>query len=475
MIKRISPKKKKLPLGVPQIAFQIMNTILVSLIVGFLIFRGYKYKLIFDGQYSEIAEKEEALLREVLVEKGITDIDNFLSNKDGTYTFINNPKYNYVLYSGRVFRVLDVNADGETRMVDMTIEGLSIVTPKEDFTETALFRWLNVVEGDEYSGIYEKSLEDYQGSLVNTKTCVDRVDEAGLTSCKLTTSNYKVALLTFDDYSTMGGNESYVNTKDEFWLSTNNEDGNFWFVNSDGAVSIGNRDTQFIGIRPVITLTSGVKVSAGEGTLEKPFVVYTEERETVSDLSVAQYINYSDKLWRVVRVDENGNAELFLNDYIRNENGDPVSMAFGSNTTYNTSNGIGAYLNDSFLKSLQSYETICLQHDWNSGTLLEEHDYDYHDAFEEKINAYVGLPNTSTLFLNTHPNIALMEKVPNSSEFTYVLDEYNHLYQQFVTKATYIRPLICVKGDVKIASGDGTAENPYFLELVNEETGGAEK
>ncbi|MBR0385321.1 MAG: hypothetical protein IJI05_02080, partial [Erysipelotrichaceae bacterium] len=425
----------------------------------------YTYKNIFDEDYKETAESTEKFINDALTGAGITDVDNFLSNEDGSYTYINNPLYNYVLYSGRLFRALDINTEGAVKLVDMEIEGVGIVVPQETFSATSLYNWLNVAEDDEFSGIYEKSLDDHDLLLKDTPVCQDRVSTAGLTGCQYYTSVGKVGMLSFNDYSTMGGLEAYVNTGEDYRLQTCNDEGTYWFVNEQGAVSLGNHDTRFIGIRPVITLSIDTVITSGSGTKNDPFVVATKEMTAVKNLSVSNYVSYSNLVWRVVNIDTEGNAELLLNGYVPKPDGNPVTSSFGTNPVYNTSSGIGKYLNTTFLNTLTDYENVLVSHDWYYGPLNESDGYDYRSGYANTMNAYVGIPNTGCLFLHDFPNIYLSNTVPGSNEFTYVLDENYHLYQQLLTTGeVYMRPLIAMKGDIAISGGSGTAEDPFVIQ-----------
>ena len=465
------PKKPKKPLGVPQIVFQVLNTALICVILGFLAYRAITYKQIFDGEYANSAAEKTVMLYDALTGAGITDVDNFLSNDDGSYTYINNPKYNYIYYSGRLFRAMNINENGDVRMVDMEIEGLSNLVAQENYAGSTLDKWLNTYADDEHSGVYVKSLTDYSELLVGTDVCADKVNKTEDTGCSYFRSGREVALLTFNDYVTMGGNESYVNTQDAYWLQTNTEDGVFWFIQETGAVSLGDHDTQYIGIRPVITISGTTIVNNGTGTKEDPFNLDTVEKSAAKNLTVSNYVSYSGKLWRVTEKDTEGNAVMILNGYVSNAEDKPVTIAFGSNPVYNTSSGVGQYLNSTFLNTLENYQEVLTAHDWYYGPLLEDDGYDYHGGYASTMNAYVGLPNTGCLFLNDFPNIFLMNTVNGSKEFTYVLDEYNHLYQQLLTSnGIYMRPLIAVKADTAISGGKGTQEEPYILVTGGEQS-----
>ena len=121
-------------------------------------------------------------------------------------------------------------------------------------------------------------------------------------------------MLTLEDYLSTGGAKGFLNNGQEYWLASNTNDYQYWYVNSQGDLSISDYDTQLIGIRPVVFVNFNALVASGAGTRKDPFVLKGDivNPAKASELSGGKYVSYSDKLWRVIRVDENGAAELIL-------------------------------------------------------------------------------------------------------------------------------------------------------------------
>ena len=109
-------------------------------------------------------------------------------------------------------------------------------------------------------------MNNTQGLLVNTNTCVDETDGKTITCDK----NYEstVGLLSVYEYNLAGASDSYLNIGSYWWTSNKDSDGNAWYVYKKGTV---NNDSSSgytyysYGVRPTITING--KIS--DNTLSK--------------------------------------------------------------------------------------------------------------------------------------------------------------------------------------------------------------
>lgn len=88
---------------------------------------------------------------------------------------------------------------------------------------------------------------------------------------------YPVGLLTSDEALLGGTGNSYLNSAGDFWLLTPSHfarDGahNYYFTNTGQILSSNIVNTE-LGVRPVISLKTGMVVKSGIGTVDDPFVV----------------------------------------------------------------------------------------------------------------------------------------------------------------------------------------------------------
>lgn len=459
-------KKSKIKPGIPQRTFQVLNTLLILLILGFYLYRAVDYHDQFIALYSEVTSEEHPVyLSEALISKVIGDNDGVTKNEDDSYHYHGKPKYNYVIFSGRLFRVLDISPDGEVRMVEQNNTGSFILDDSTTFDESIVKQWLNSDRNDQYSGIYQKSLKDFDTTMVKSTYCADVIDGAESIGCTLKNNKSYVTLLSLNDYKETGAAEGFLNNGQGFMLISTNSEHENWFVNEDGSLSTGSNPTQFVGVRAVVTTRYDLEVKGGTGTAGDPFRVRTFSVSTAEDMPVSSYVSYSDRLWRVVRKTNELNMELMLDGYLLDEEGNPETFTFGRYNDYSPDYGLGDYLNTDYVESLPEYEKYLVTNDWFYGALEDDNYYDYHDNFQNSVHCYVGLPNTAVQYLDEYPDIYIMADVSSADDLVYKIDDTGHLFAGFLTNESKVRPLICLNGKTAIISGNGTVDDPYvFME-----------
>ena len=456
-------KKVKQPTGVGEKIFQIINLLVIIGILGTYTYRAYTYKDYFD-KLATAQAGEETTLADALLEKANGDL-NVFKDENGDHYYINDPENNYVVYSGRMFRVIRVFKDKTVKMAAVDVQGISVLNQHEDFTESSLFRWLNASE-NETDGIFEKTLRNTEKYLAGGVFCTDKIDDASQIACTINSDKVNVTMMTLEDYLSTGGAKGFLNNNKQFWLASNNNNQDFWYVNEDGSLSLSDFDTQLIGIRPVIFIKPDVLVGKGAGTADDPFVLAGEATAVfVSNLYAGDYVKYSDQMWRVVAQTEDA-TELILEGYA-SENGEAKKVKYGTASAYSPDNGAGKYLNTTWVSTLDRYEKFLTQHTWYYGPTGIANGFDWNQSFEKSVECYVGIPNLSTPYLGGYNGILLSNYDYHNTDAIYTIDNEGRLFGDFDTVAYKVRPLIAMKANVGIVSGKGTLENPYIVE-VNE-------
>ena len=270
---------------------------------------------ILRRSYQVSAEASE-ILSEALISKVIGDNDGVWKDENENYHYRGNPKYNYVSYSGRIFRVLDINTDGEVRMVEQDNTGSFILDDSATYSESLIRQWLNTDRDDQFSGIYQKSLRDFDTTMIKTEYCTDVIDGADSIGCKYTKNDNYVTMLSLNDYKMTGGADGFLNNGEGFMLISMNSDNENWFVNEDGSLSTGSNPTQFVGVRAVVTTRYDLAVQGGTGRASDPFIVRKSDVNEAKDMNISTFISYSGRLWRVVRKTNELNIELMLDGYL---------------------------------------------------------------------------------------------------------------------------------------------------------------
>ncbi len=136
--------------------------------------------------------------------------------------------------------------------------------------------------GYTYFGAYDRTVTTYQPSLgcINNedKFTVNEANGNGLLT-------YPVALLTADEFMLAGGlyntsNSSYYLYTNEEWWALSPSSFSYHMAHGFNVYSDGKLDdfnvTNALGVRPTLSLFPGTKITSGDGTMERPFIVLTD-------------------------------------------------------------------------------------------------------------------------------------------------------------------------------------------------------
>ncbi len=154
-----------------------------------------------------------------------------------------------------------------------------------------------------------------------------------------------------NDYIDAGANNSYLNNNHYFWLSALNES-EPWYVFDNGGLKTDSNN-HIYGVRPVIVLND-IEYIYGNGTKSSPYIISNEPVDTLSEIELGSYIDYSGYTWKVVSKDETSvkvvlSTPLKLND-------EEIKKIYSKKYNYynlNDSTGIAYYLNHTFYNTLK--------------------------------------------------------------------------------------------------------------------------
>lgn len=423
------------------ISFSIVAIIIISSI--------YMYRLIYYYKI-EHPKKVDNTLATHIIKKGTT------SSGDGLYTFDSKNYYyqgknvsNYVWYSGRLFRVVNIDEEGLTLITEDSQTSL-VWGINNNIEESYVYNWLNKKEEDN-TGIFLKSISNYERDLVFNSWCIGET-ELKQDSCNNHMESY-VSLLSVSDYLKAGGMNSYLNNSTYWWTANVSENGNAWYVFNTGGINneVSLNETYYsYGVRPVIKISRTLEYLKGNGTKEEPYQIKIESVDNINDKSIGEYIKYSNYIWRI-QSKENGTIKLILDGYVKNKEENLL-------TKYNN---VDNYLNKTFYNTLS--KSNLKKCDFYKGTYNKDTKYDYKNVYTSKINNYLGLPSIGELFINEYENTWLYNSY-GSSSLQYKTTEQNRIIADATSNTNNLRPVICLKNDIKILSGEGTKNNPYILE-----------
>lgn len=172
------------------------------------------------------------------------------------------------------------------------------------------------------------------------------------------------------------------------------------------------------------------------------------------------YIYYSGRLWRIINID-NKTVSLITEDI-------QSSIVWGTNNDYEKSY-ISGWLKDNFLKTLNDYENYIVESSFCIDTIELDS-----ITCEDKYKTNVGLITVEEYlkaggnesYLNTGKYFWTMNSSVDN-KIWYIFDEggINNDSNTVTTYYSYgVRPVIRIKKDVTSYSGNGTKNNPYYLD-----------
>ena len=438
-------------------------------------------------------------------------IDNLICDAtydDGVDTFITSScgdPNNYIWYSGKLWRAVSVNNEAKTVKL-VTQWNISAITYDDDssaFEGSYMEDWLNDTSVDGFLG----NLRDYENFIVTDAVWDATLDATSLGNITrpngTTTVTAPVGLLNMYEYqSSYHGttySNGYLNNGLQWWILTPYNSSHVRCVNSDGSANSYSRLSYSHGARPSINLKSNVKIVGGDGTVDNPYRLNGDNDTNLSGTLLSsrysgEYITFGsgeNNLYRIVS-HENGTGTKIVSAEPLKSSGEFIKMNFGSNTTFSSSNTIGAFLNNDYLNTENGYltaEDIAVIEDsttWYLGRVGDSTSYklakytgtNMSSTTSNTTNAKVGLlrlgelmsgqferysirgGNTSTGLTTTYWTLT-----PYSTSRVRCVRNDGIAYRTGPSLSFGVRPSINLKSNVVITGGDGTINNPFTLGL----------
>ena len=429
-----------------------------------------------------VGEEASTVLLENIPEDNLYD--------DGTDTFITGEDpNNYIWYSGKLWRAVSINNEEKTvkLVTQWNISAISYDDDSSAFAGSYMEDWLNDTSVDGFLG----NLRDYENFIVtDAKWDATMMSDASKPP-ETTMVTDTVGLLNYYEYVTSYNgttySNGYLNNGLIWWTLTSSDLINIRCISSDGSTS--NRlASSTNGIRPSINLKSNVKIVSGDGTVDNPYRLNGDNDAKLSGTLLStrysgEYIrfgNNENNLYQIVS-HENGIGTKIVSAEPLKSSGSFIRSAFGSNTTFSSSNTIGAFLNGDYLTNYvdSSYnEMIEDNTTWYLGTVSDSVSYKlskYADTNMSSLtsvttDAKVGLLRYGELmagqFMQQKDNTTFWVLTPYNSLGIWFVDYYSNGYFDLpYSGLAGIRSSLNLKSNVIITGGDGTKNNPFTIEL----------
>ena len=424
-------KKTKRKYGIGEKIFLVIS---ILFILGSIAFYGYRTYYYYH--------KTHDVVKNITIKDKLTALNNLAYQNDGLYEDNGYFYYkgidvnNYVYYSGRLFRIIDIS--NGIRMIEQDTETNLIWGIDTDYKESNIHKWL---------ANYLNTLKDYDIYLMKNDWCNEKIDLDNY-QCNDTINDY-VGLLNIEDYMQAGAKNSYLNNETYFWTLNFDKDGNPLYINNEGNINnIYKKEDNYFsyGIRPVITLKSDISIVSGDGSNEDPFIIEELGNALLKDNSIGSYVNYNDRSYRILSIDDKG-VELISNEVIDKD------------LKYDE---VYKYLNNEFIKELTKEDLVKNNYDITEYSLKNK--YELTDK-KTKSN-YVIIPSIGDLFLNDSNGYWLNNYSDKELGLYYILDENNMFFSDLKTNSYKIRPIIKLNIETVVSSGLGTKDKPL---IINEE------
>ena len=443
-----------------------LNVLVLLLIVAFYGTRMIKYYLKENGKSND-KDNTVLLVDTVLKKQSYVDLTKGLifDEEKNEYRYLGEVDDNYLEYSGILYRIIGIDKEKNIKVISDKSVTMMYSGLEKGYDKSYVNKWLNYDKDVSGSGVYENNIKESVNYLSSTYYCEDIIDDIKNITCDKNTTNYKITLLSLYDYYKAGGKSSFLNNGETFYLGTLNKDNHNYYITSDGEVSINEISTRTYAVRPVITIISSSVLLSGKGTKDDPYKILEIKPSTLEDTTINTYVSFSNQVFKVI--DNSTDAtKVALNGVIKENDIDVVKSFGGKNNKYsNSKNTVGYYLNNTYLKTLDSKNII--KSNWYIGALSLDN-LDYSNEKNTKINLSVGMLSLGDMFVGDINNVLTLSRGIESDQIINVINKEGNFYGDFITSKYNVRPALYLNNELKITGGNGTFDAPYELGVSDE-------
>lgn len=439
-----SKPKKRRKLSIQK----IFNLVSATFILACCIFYGTRFIKLYSENNKNTEVKE--LAKDII--NNNKENKNF-KNINGKYYFSSNEENNYLSYSNLLWRIMYINEDNTlTLILDNSITSIAAGSSSK-FEDSYLNSWLNSQDKN-YTGILENNLNSKETYLVNTKTCNDIINDTKAITCKNTTNDVYITVPSLNDYINTGGAKSFMNNEEYFYLINYTKDNKIWYVNDEGKIGTSDK-SDIIGVKPVITLKRTVPNQGGNGSINNPYKIESENS------LFGSYVKLGNDIWRVINVDES-NIKLSLNSYIK-VNEEEVTYKYSNNNYYHNDTkapSLAYYLNNNYLNKL-SYKSIIEESQFANGLYGNTTNFDYKKVLSTTVPTKIAPLSIGDVIINPKlTNYYTSTGISQNDNLIYVISNSFKVYTKNGTSNLKIVPTIEIEKEL-LKKGNGTLDSPF--------------
>ena len=457
--------------------------------VGKTYYGSIKVDLYQDDDFSNFF-KANLTSSNSITEDGITYISGAADDID----------FNYVWYSGKLWRITAINPDGTMKMItDDAITTISYGNDVNFYTDNEnksyMYQWLNEDFLDTLYNYENIIVTDSKWNSLTTEDITTKITEGAE---GVTTITSPVGLLNsyeyYMSYKNASKSNGYLNIGYSWWLLNSYNTSNVWYVNSGGN-GFNISPTNTYGGRPSINLKSEIQLSGGSGTKTDPYTIAGDKEEVTAGTTLlntrssGEYVKFNNELYRIVSI-ENEITKINKNDYVRDTSNNVLTKQFSTSVTYGggtTDDYWDYYLNNTWYNALDSTsQNMIVENIYYVGMINRGKNYKNSicaaasnavttkdcEKTTSTWTGLVGLPRYGEMFasqqgsedssLSNISNMWLMNP-ESTSDVWDVRSSCGDGNSNIPTAREGGRPSINLKSSIKITGGNGTKDNPFEI------------
>ena len=180
--------------------------------------------------------------------------------------------------------------------------------------------------------------------------------------------------------------------------------------------------------------------------------------------NVNNYFKFGNHLWRIISVNVDGSVELALDGYIN-------ALSFNESAVNYKKSDINKYLNDVFLKNLNKDYLV-----ETSYCLDVVEDINNVVCTDTATDTFVRLLGITEFFNSKIDGVTYLNSDDTNSYWTYNSASTgawtvsgNTLSLVNSNNTSFVRPVIRIKNSVQLLGGNGSIEEPYYIEKETDE------
>ena len=424
------------------------------------------------------------------------------TDSDGVIYFSgsnNNVNYNYLWYSGKLWRITCIYPDGTIKLITDNMMTTIAWGKNIEFNGSWVYQWLNE---DFYDTLYNPS-----NLLVLDGDWNYTVDGSRIPNKPNILSNQKVVkapigLISSYEYYIAGKNSNSANYLDlghRWWHLTPQGNMSIRSTEIDGNQDLNERHPAKYerGIRPMIYLNKNVSLT-GSGTKNNPYRIVGDIKnansgEMLNTRISGEYVLFDNDLYRIIDIYDN-HTKLMRVDYLRDSSNKKIEKHISRTIVYGSSSNTqsdewwdnyliniwypsisnnyrnmivpGTYYMGEYSNNTHYKNTICTNQNLD---IIKTKDCNKYNDNNHVYVGNVGLIRIGEMFSAQHLDF---ESYPPSmwtiSPFDYqenrIIHESNTLWRHKTWGGFHVvHPTIYLKENIKIISGNGMSNNPFII------------